>query len=200
MKIYTKTGDSGTTGLFGGPRVAKDDCRIEAYGTVDELNAVIGLVRHELASESDSDDQMPNADRIKFDDQLAKVQHELFSLGAELATPQPDEYSLRVIDGNHVERIEGWIDEAEQTLPPLKQFILPGGTAVASHLHVARAVCRRAERRVITLSDSLDATEAEISAALVVYLNRLSDWLFVASRYANHVCGKEDHPWVKPSV
>ncbi|MEM6365563.1 MAG: cob(I)yrinic acid a,c-diamide adenosyltransferase [Planctomycetota bacterium] len=193
MKIYTRTGDTGTTGLFGGPRVAKDDHRIEAYGTVDELNAALGLVRSSLAADD-------RRDRLKhLDEHLQQVQHELFSIGAELASPDPDEYDLRVIGQTHIGRLEAWIDASEEQLTPLKQFILPGGDVVASQLHLSRAICRRAERRVISLADHVES-ESPISGEVIQYLNRLSDYLFVASRLANAVFGIEDHPWEKPST
>ncbi|MEM9645998.1 MAG: cob(I)yrinic acid a,c-diamide adenosyltransferase [Planctomycetota bacterium] len=180
MKIYTRTGDGGSTGLFGGPRVSKDDARIEAYGTVDELNAVLGMVRGaQLAS--------------SLDRQIESVQHELFSLGAELATPEPESFDLRVIGDTHISKLERWIDEAEQELPPLKAFVLPAGTDASSTLHLARSVCRRAERRCVSLQ-----REVEVSDQLIVYLNRLSDFLFVAARLANATAGVGDHPWVKP--
>ena len=183
MKIYTRTGDEGTTGLFGGGRVSKDDARIEAYGTVDELNSTIGMVRSLGISGS-------------LDDQLCQIQNELFSLGAELATPDADSHDLRVISTVHIGRLEQWIDHYESELAPLKQFILPAGTSAAATLHLARSVCRRAERRVVTLAAS---SGDEISAELVVYLNRLSDLLFVLSRVANHHAGIDDVAWAKPS-
>ncbi|EMI53533.1 ATP--cobalamin adenosyltransferase [Rhodopirellula sallentina SM41] len=199
MKIYTRTGDSGTTGLFGGPRVAKDDTRIEAYGTVDELNAVLGCVRCELASALQNDSLESDRRELlaQLDDRIVQVQHELFSLGAELASPHPDQFDLRVIGADHIDRLEKWIDETEQRLPPLKQFILPGGSPTASQIHFARAVCRRSERRVITLADSVQS-ETPIGDEVIVYLNRLSDWLFVVSRDVNRLLGREDQPWQKP--
>ncbi|TWT96356.1 cob(I)yrinic acid a,c-diamide adenosyltransferase [Neorhodopirellula pilleata] len=209
MKIYTRTGDSGTTGLFGGPRVAKDDSRIEAYGTVDELNAVLGCVRaaiddtkvDDTASDDNAGDgQMRNGEKGSLSDldaKIVRIQHELFSIGAELASPHPDEFNLRVIGKPHIDRLEAWIDESEGRLPPLKQFILPGGSAVASYVHLARAVCRRAERRVITLADAVES-ETPISDGVIVYLNRLSDWLFVVSRDVNRLLGRPDQPWEKP--
>lgn len=186
MKIYTRTGDAGSTGLFGGPRVSKDDARIEAYGTVDELNAALGCVRSVVAGGGFDE---------TLDRQVEQVQHELFSIGAELATPNPDEHGLRVIGTTHVARIESWIDDHESGLSPLKQFILPGGTHAASILHLARAICRRAERRVVTLGDQ---EGVEISDAVIVYLNRLSDYLFVLSREANSQAGIADVPWKHP--
>ncbi|NND96430.1 MAG: cob(I)yrinic acid a,c-diamide adenosyltransferase, partial [Pirellulaceae bacterium] len=186
MKIYTRTGDAGSTGLFGGPRVAKDDRRIEAYGTVDELNAALGIARACGVAEV-------------VDDQLDQIQHELFSIGAELATPDPDAHQLRVINQQHVEQLELWIDAHESGLEPLKHFILPGGSIAASHLHLARAICRRAERRVVTLGSEppTDAGEGPISESLIVYLNRLSDYLFVLSRAVNQNAGISEVKWVR---
>lgn len=186
MKIYTRTGDAGSTGLFGGPRVAKDDVRIEAYGTVDELNAALGCVRS-VGAAGGVDEAL--------DTQIEQIQRELFSIGAELATPDPDEHGLRVINTQHIARLESWIDQHEGGLEPLKQFILPGGTHAASILHLARAVCRRAERRVVTLADQ---EGVEISDAVIVYLNRLSDYLFVLSREVNSQAGIPDVPWKRP--
>ncbi len=183
MKIYTRTGDAGSTGLFGGPRVAKDDDRIEAYGTVDELNACLGTVRSSGVSPT-------------IDAELDQIQHELFSIGAELATPEPDEHGLRVIGTDHIERLERWIDAHEATLSPLKHFILPAGDASATHLHLARSVCRRAERRVVTL---VRHHEANISEELMIYLNRLSDLLFVLSRVANQEAGVQEIQWIRPT-
>ncbi|EMB17454.1 cob(I)yrinic acid a,c-diamide adenosyltransferase [Rhodopirellula europaea] len=196
MKIYTRTGDSGTTGLFGGPRVAKDDTRIEAYGTVDELNATLGQVRSAL-KEPAGQTLKANDGLSELDARIAQVQHELFSIGAELASPHPDQFDLRVIGQPHIQRIEDWIDDAEQQLPPLKQFILPGGSVLASHVHLSRAVCRRAERRVISLADAVQ-TETPISDSVIIYLNRLSDWLFVVSRLVNQILNVPDQIWEKP--
>lgn len=205
MKIYTRTGDSGTTGLFGGPRVAKDDSRIEAYGTVDELNATLGRVRSSLhvarqtwTGSKDASAQTAADEKLaSLDEHVVQIQHELFSIGAELASPHPDEFDLRVIGSDHIGRIEKWIDEAEQSLPPLKQFILPGGSDAAACLHFSRAVCRRAERRVISLADSVES-ETPISDNVIIYLNRLSDWLFVVSRWVNQVLDVPDQVWEKP--
>lgn len=177
MKIYTKTGDDGETGLFGGPRVRKDAHRIEAYGTVDELNATLGRARSEPLP--------PPLDTI-----LARVQGELFDLGAELATPDPERFNLHRIQEPHIARLESAIDQLEGGLPPLQNFILPGGTRAAAELHVARTLCRRAERRLVTL-----ASQEQISAALIVYLNRLSDLLFVMARFANRAAGQADVAW-----
>lgn len=182
MKIYTKTGDDGQTGLFAGPRVPKDNARIEAYGAVDELNAWIGLVRAEGPTS-------------QIDAVLVRIQHELFAVGAELATPDPDAHEMRMIGPEHIAALEAAIDRNEAILAPLQQFVLPGGTKAASELHVARCVCRRAERRLITLASAEPDKSFE---TLVVYLNRLSDLLFVLARVANAVAGWPDVPWQKP--
>jgi cob(I)alamin adenosyltransferase len=184
MKIYTKTGDSGSTGLFGGPRVAKDDGRIEAYGTIDELNAALGMAR---AAGLDAE----------LDDQLARIQSELFSLGAELATPDPEAHGLRLIGAAHIERLERTIDRHESGLQPLRQFVLPAGSPAATQLHLARAICRRAERRVVTLMAN---SEWPVSDTPLIYLNRLSDLLFVLSRVANARAGVAEVPWSKPEA
>lgn len=180
MKIYTRSGDAGSTGLFGGPRVRKDDARIEAYGTVDELNAAIGLARAAEISEV-------------IDRQLDCIQHELFSIGAELASPNPETHDLRIISDSHIERLESLIDEHDAGLPELKNFILPSGSQAAASLHLARAICRRAERRVVSL-----ASAGGISEALIIYLNRLSDYLFVLSRTVNQQAAIAEVTWVRP--
>lgn len=183
MKIYTKTGDLGDTGLFGGPRVRKDAPRIEAYGTVDELNSVLGLAR---AAGLDND----------LDALVGQIQNELFALGAQLATPDPAAHNTALVGPREIAALEQAIDRLEQGLAPLKQFILPGGTPAAAQLHFARTVCRRAERRLVTLTDQ--STEP-IAADIVVYLNRLSDLLFVMARSVNRAAGHPDVPWQKPS-
>jgi len=179
MKIYTKTGDDGTTGLFGGGRVKKASARVEAYGTVDELNATLGLAR---ASKLD-----PDSEEV-----LASAQVDLFTLGAELACVPGKEAKLNMplLSAADAERLEEAIDRAEAFVPPLKFFVLPGGSPQAAALHLARTVCRRAERAVLAIDDA--APRAEI----VVYLNRLSDLLFVLARRANVEAKVEDVPWV----
>ncbi len=177
MKIYTKTGDAGETGLFGGPRVRKDHARIEAFGTVDELNSHLGVIRTHAAS-------------APFDDELRRIQCELFDLGAELATPGSN---AERITPAHVKTIEQLIDAHESVLQPLSCFILPAGTPLAAAIHVARTVCRRAERRVVTLANQLDTT---IPANAIEYLNRLGDLLFVLARAVNHEARVADDPWV----
>lgn len=180
MKIYTKTGDDGETGLFGGPRVRKNHPRIEAYGTVDELNAVLGLARTHA----------PPAD---LDALLTRIQNELFDLGAVLATPDPEKFGMVGVGAAQIAALEQAIDRHEAELEPLKQFILPGGTQLAATLHLARVVCRRAERCLITLTDV-----EKISPDSLIYLNRLSDLLFVVARAANRRAGVADVPWMKP--
>lgn len=179
MKIYTKTGDRGETALFGGQRVPKDDQRIAAYGSVDELNCIIGLIRSLKPHRS--------VDLI-----LRKIQHQLFELGADLATPIAHQ-SLMIprIKKSHSSQLEKKIDLLEKKLKPLKTFILPGGSTVASYLHLARTVCRRAERSVVRLSH-----RENIGDAIIVYLNRLSDLFFVMARYVNHLDGQEELKWV----
>lgn len=181
MKIYTKTGDDGETGLFGGPRVPKHAPRIEAYGNVDELNAVIGLARSEM---------LPD----EVDMLLESIQHDLFAVGAELATPDPAKHGTRIISEPHSTRLEQAIDHFEGTLPPLQNFILPGGSRGASLLHFARTVCRRAERGLVFLRS---ASSESISGDLVIYLNRLSDLLFVLARAVNRSEGCDDVAWHK---
>ena len=183
MKIYTKTGDGGETGLFGGPRVSKDAPRIEAYGTVDELNSVLGVVRVQLSGG-------------EVDALLAQIQNDLFALGAQLATPDPAAHQTALVDSRHIAALESAIDRFEEGLEPLKQFVLPGGTPAAATLHLARTVCRRAERRVVTLARQ---SSQPIAGEMLVYLNRLSDLLFVLARAVNRQAGQADVPWQKPS-
>jgi len=176
VKIYTKTGDDGTTGLFGGGRVRKDDARVASYGNVDELNAVLGVARATGLSQ-------------KCEEILARAQVDLFALGAELATVPGKEEKLPMarLQSGDAERLEHAIDAAEDGLPALTNFILPGGSAQAATLHLARTVCRRAERSVIALGG--------VRSELVVYLNRLSDLLFVLARRENFERGIADVPW-----
>lgn len=182
MKIYTRTGDDGSTGLIGGSRVAKDDAAIECYGTVDELNASLGAA---VVVATDAETRI----------WLEQVQAELFTIGSHLATPAgaSQASSLPALDGMWVERLEKQIDAIESTLPPLSNFILPGGTEFAARLHVARTVCRRAERLLVAAS-----RERQVHPLIVTYINRLSDWLFVQARRANHLAGVPDVPWIAP--
>ena len=181
MKIYTRTGDLGETALFGGPRVGKDMIRIEVCGEIDELNCALGVVRAKKLPE--------DLDRL-----LLRLQHELFEVGAELATPDPVRHGTRTIGPQHVQTMENELDALAATLPELKQFILPGGTPAAAELHRARAVCRRAERRLVAL---VRHSEEEISRVLLAYLNRLGDLLFVLAREVNAREGRGDVAWEK---
>lgn len=177
MKIYTRTGDDGTTGLFGGARTRKDDPRVEAYGTVDETNAAIGLARAAA---------LPR----EIDGVLARVQSTLFDVGAALATPADRAAAPLSLDAD-VLALEQAIDALEARLPPLKTFVLPGGSEGAARLHVARTICRRAERLVVALAERLS-----VEPGIVRFLNRLSDLLFVQARAANHAAKVADVPWV----
>ncbi|HBB25275.1 MAG TPA: cob(I)yrinic acid a,c-diamide adenosyltransferase [Bacteroidetes bacterium] len=178
-RIYTKTGDDGTTALFGGVRVQKDDLRIEAYGTVDELSAVIGILRTHA---------LPAPLKAQFD----RIASDLFTLGADLATPldPPPVYAIPRVSQSHVEELEHWIDEHEERLEPLKNFILPGGSSAAAYAHLARTVCRRAERCIVGL-----ARHEALGDVVIHYVNRLSDFLFVAARRINAEEGVSDVPW-----
>lgn len=179
MKIYTKSGDRGETGLFGGGRVRKSDARVEAYGEVDEACAALGVARAAL-----SDPELVA--------EVARVQDELFCVGAELASPHGVKARAAVppIEPRWAERLEQAMDRWDRELPVLHQFVLPGGDRGAAALHLARAVCRRAERRVVAL-----ASQAELDPAVLVYLNRLSDFLFVAARVANLRAGQPELHW-----
>ena len=179
MKIYTKTGDDGTTGVLGNRRLRKDDLRIDAYGTVDELNAAIGLAR-----------SFPIDDGA--DAELSRIQNELFNLGAALADPNPNGMFHQAVKESQIVRLEQRIDAMEETLPALTRFIVPGGTSAASQVHLARTICRRAERLVVQLAH---VPGEEVPETLVIYLNRLSDTLFVIARAINHEAGVGDVPW-----
>lgn len=180
MKIYTRGGDKGDTGLVDGSRVRKDDARVAAYGDVDELNAVLGLIRARAGG--------GELDRL-----LADVQRDLFALGAQLADPKAmvaDRKPKAAVTTSHVERLEREIDLREAELPPLQAFILPGGTPLGALLHLARTVCRRAERAMVALS----RTHA-LEPLLLAYVNRLSDLLFVLARHENHARGVPEDRW-----
>jgi cob(I)alamin adenosyltransferase len=181
MKIYTKTGDAGETGLFGGGRVPKDDPRVSAYGDVDELNSAVGLVR--ATAPTDFQDAL-----------LESIQRDLFAIGGHLATPDPEKVRAALakasLSDERIKVMEAAIDAADAELPLLRAFVLPGGTPKAAALHLARTVCRRAERSVVSLSHG-----AEVHALFVIYLNRLSDLLFTLARLANHRDGRGDVTW-----
>lgn len=185
MRLYTKTGDDGTTGLFGGQRVSKDHPRVEAYGTLDEFNAAIGLAA------AACDPRRPlHAGLLEI---FAQLQSRLFDIGADLATPEGDKHEKKIqrIDEHHVEEAERWIDEIDDGNSPMKSFVMPGGTELASRLHVARTICRRAERLMVALHHA-----EPISAATIVYVNRISDLLFAMARRVNKDAGVADVPWV----
>jgi cob(I)alamin adenosyltransferase len=185
VKIYTKTGDGGETGLYGGVRVSKAHARVAAYGDVDETNAALGLARASL-------DPGHSADLAAM---LEQIQRDLFALGARLADPAhriADRVSKAVITADDVVRLEGWIDGLEAELPPLRRFILAGGAPAGAALHLCRTMCRRAERAMVALlADETDAFEPE----LLVYVNRLSDLLFVMARAANQRAGTPEIEW-----
>jgi len=183
MKIYTKTGDEGETGLYDGPRVTKSHARIEAYGEIDELNSVIGIVRAEELTD-------------EMDQLLGRIQNDLFAVGAELATPDPQSRGTDFIQDEDVLTLEAVIDAHEASLKPLKQFILPGGTKPSAMLHCARSVCRRAERRIVALQH---AEDQQVSKHVLKYVNRLSDLLFVLARAVNAIAGQHDVTWEKPA-
>jgi len=181
VRIYTRTGDAGDTGLFGGGRVPKNHPRVEAYGDVDELNAAIGFAR--------SIEQMPRIDEV-----LVPIQRDLFAIGALLATPDREKMRQHLekarVDEDRITQLEHAIDDGDRELEPLKSFIVPGGSPKAAALHVARTVCRRAERRVVSLAESED-----LPGVVVIYLNRLSDLLFTLARVANRRAGTGEVTW-----
>ena len=172
MKIYTKTGDKGKTSLLGGTRVSKAHERIEAYGTVDELNSAIGVLRS------------TPSDHNEF---LLEIQHILFNIGSILATEREVKFELKQVEPSDVEKLEKEMDRLNESLPPLKEFVLPGGSLANGHAHMCRSICRRAERRVVQLED--------VPELLVKYLNRLSDYFFMLSRALLHEAGREEIKW-----
>lgn len=177
MKIYTKKGDKGETSLIGGVRVSKTDTRIEAYGTVDELNSVIGVIRDTAKDKS-------------AEENLLEIQNTLFIIGSELASAPGSKMNLPEIKNSDIEILEKQMDKMNEELPDLRNFILPGGDLAASHCHVARCVCRRAERRTVAL-----ASMAEVDEKIISYLNRLSDYLFTLARYYTHKHHGVETPW-----
>lgn len=178
MKIYTKRGDQGTTSLFGGTNIEKSHIRLHAYGTVDELNSVLGM---------SLSNQMSERGRVIVTD----IQAQLFILGADLATPKTKKTKINRIGMAEIEILEGWIDELESELPPLTSFILPGGIHSGAFLHLARTVCRRAERHAVELKNS-----DTVSGESIIYLNRLSDLLFVLARFENMKAGADEIKWL----
>ncbi|MCA9157124.1 MAG: cob(I)yrinic acid a,c-diamide adenosyltransferase [Planctomycetales bacterium] len=214
MKIYTKTGDCGTTGLFAGPRVDKDHPRIEAYGVVDELCAVLGLAVATLSevipptasatsrssaaccASSQASDAPAAPDGHVLQEFFRSVQSDLFSIGAELATPDPVRHGMCLLTEQRIAELEQWIDRLDAQLPALEHFILPGGSSTAAMLHLGRTVCRRAERKVVGLSHAVDVHDCRL---IVIYLNRLSDLLFVIARYVNVAAGVAETVWTRPT-
>ena len=186
MKLYTRTGDDGTTGLFGGQRVLKDHPRVAAYGDIDELNAALGMANSALA-------QVDPAVRGRFAVILTQLQSRLFDIGADLATPGGSKHESKVmrINDAHVTEAERWIDEVDSGNAPMKTFVLPGGTELASRLHQARTICRRAERAMVHLQQS-----EPITPAALIYINRVADLLFAMARRANAEAGVPDVPWI----
>lgn len=181
MKIYTRSGDQGETSLFSGQRVSKADLRVEAYGTVDEMNSFLGAARA----------SGPHEDVTPY---LERLQNFCFQLGADLATPLDSPQKITRVNASETKWLEQEVDLMSGELPPLKNFILPGGSPAAAHLHVARSVCRRAERLTVTL-----AAQETINSEVVVYLNRLSDFLFTLARFENLRQGMHDTIWISPS-
>ena len=185
-KVYTRTGDSGDTGLVGGQRLSKDDIRIEAYGEIDELNAIIGGCKYEVDLKIDD-----FSDLKKISEILHRVQHDLFNLGTTLATlPEDLNESLPCVSELDIKRLEDEIDGFNKELPTLNSFVLPGGSAINIWLHKARTICRKSERRCVTLSK-----ESELDSNVVPYLNRLSDALFVFSRWTNYIQKCSENTW-----
>lgn len=181
MKIYTKKGDTGTTSLIGGTRVPKNHLRVECYGTIDELNSWFGVLRDQNTI-------------LKESELIQKIQNQLFNIGSCLAAdPEKNKMHLPDLDSFLIEELESSIDTWEESLPALKNFILPGGCLAASYAHIARCVCRRAERLCVSLAEIAEI--AEISPIILPFLNRLSDWLFVYSRILNHRSGGQEILW-----
>lgn len=180
--LYTRTGDQGTTSLVGGERVAKNSLRLEAYGTIDELSSHLGVI----ASDPDCNPEVRG--------QLMQVQNELFNLGAYLATAVPDgqQPACSSLNDAKMHELEGWIDALDEQTPKIRAFILPGGAKLSAEIHVARTVCRRAERRLIDL-----AQNEYVDPRVTAYINRLSDYLFIAARYQNFIRGIEEVTWKK---
>jgi len=188
MKLYTKSGDDGTTGLFSGARVSKDHPRIESYGTIDEFNATLGVCAAACVSENKLHSRLLSI--------FASLQSRMFDIGADLATPEGanNESKIQRISPSHVEEVEKWIDEIDGANTPLTAFVMPGGTELASRLHLARTICRRAEREMIHLSHS-----EPVGGSLIMYVNRVSDLLFAAARLVNKDGGVGDVVWMPAS-
>ena len=178
MKIYTKTGDEGQTGLLGGNRISKDSARIHAIGEIDELNAYVGVCLLHTDHEESA--------------KLIRIQNHLFEIGSELACPAGGKFDITSVTTAEIEELEVEIDDMTKELPELKHFILPGGSPVAAHLHYLRALCRRAERSLLGLHSA-----NPVRSELIIYVNRLSDWIFCFSRFSNHGTGIAEQKWTK---
>jgi cob(I)alamin adenosyltransferase len=198
MKLYTRSGDDGSTGLFGGQRVPKNHPRVEAYGTVDELNAALGLAAAEISrlrmsSEKPWMDSKPAGFLQRASAIIAQLQSRLFDIGADLATPAESKHESKVMrmSDEQIAESERWIDEIDAGNPPMKTFVMPGGTELAARLHLARTICRRAERAIVSLQN-----HEPITAGVLIYINRVSDLLFAMARRANAESGVADVPWI----
>lgn len=191
MKIYTKTGDNGTTSLWGRPGVPKNDIQVNAYGEIDELNAAIGVALSHINESKELDNDTITS---KITELLSKIQHNLFDIGAELSAAKPDLLAKldSKIDEPDIRQIEKQIDDLDSQLPPLKNFVLPSGPLPVAHLHLARTICRRAERSLLGLHQ-----QQPIRSQLLQFINRLSDYLFVCARYLGEVTGHSPEPWKK---
>ncbi len=193
-KIYTKTGDKGKTSLFGGQKVPKDHLRLEAYGSIDELNSHLGLIQAQLAQLAFGETSEPKEGQDwleRLQEQIESIQNYLFNLGSHLATPKAElQAQLPPLSESPIADLEQSMDLMSVELPPLQQFILPGGSPLASHLHVARTLCRRTERAIVRLHQV-----EPVENSILQYINRLSDWLFVSARYANLKLGFKDQTW-----
>nr|BFD30601.1 cob(I)yrinic acid a,c-diamide adenosyltransferase [Pigmentibacter ruber] len=188
VKVYTKTGDKGTTGLADGSRVPKDDLRIECYGTIDELNSILGICRQNL-------EEMPKKEKTILDSWIYSIQNDLFNLGADLATPLSSRWkNMIVLNEVDTSQLEKMIDYCQNILEPLQEFVLPGGTKLNSYFHLARTVCRRAERLIVSFS-----MEKEINPNILPYINRLSDLFFVLSRWVQKLAKSNEVTWDKNS-
>jgi cob(I)alamin adenosyltransferase len=198
MKLYTRSGDDGSTGLFGGQRVLKNHPRVEAYGTVDELNAALGLAAAEITrllggSEKPWMDSKPSGFLQRASAIIAQLQSRLFDIGADLATPEESKHESKVkrISDEQIAESERWIDEIDAGNQPMNTFVMPGGTELAARLHLARTICRRAERAIVSLQ-----RDETITPGVLIYINRVSDLLFAMARRANAESGVADVPWI----
>lgn len=190
-KVYTRTGDKGMTRLVGGQAVRKDHVRIASYGTIDELNAILGVVRYFNGQSAAAEEP-----RARIDGMLHRIQNDLFNVGSDLATRPADRWEgMFRVGGADVKRLEDWIDELNDDVGPLREFILPGGGAVGSFLHQGRTVCRRAEREIVALMTE----EEDVGDGPMTYINRLSDYLFVLGRWAAKQLGEPEYMWERPA-